>query len=309
MVNREVLQLNNVVAVVVTYNRIEMLKKCISAIENQTYSCDILIVNNASTDNTEEWIVSYSKSKDNIIYYNTGENIGGAGGFNYGMRKAVEAGYDYVWVMDDDCIPNTDALEKLMNADKILGGPENYGYLSSVVLWTDGTECKMNRQKIRKAYYENVHYLKDSIIQVEQSTFVSLLFSAQTIKKVGLPIKDFFIWGDDIEYTRRITVRNSMNSFMVGSSQVVHAMKENTGSSIATDVPERINRYRYAFRNEGYLYRKEGIKGIAYYIAKCGLNFCRIIFKAKDHKSKRCWALSSSMIKGLWFNPQIEYVD
>ena len=308
MVNREVLQLNNVVAVVVTYNRIEMLKKCISAIENQTYSCDILIVNNASTDNTEEWIVSYSKSKDNIIYYNTGENIGGAGGFNYGMRKAVEAGYDYVWVMDDDCIPNTDALEKLMNADKILGGPENYGYLSSVVLWTDGTECKMNRQKIRKAYYENVHYLKDSIIQVEQSTFVSLLFSAQTIKKVGLPIKDFFIWGDDIEYTRRITVRNSMNSFMVGNSKVVHAMKENTGSSIATDVPERINRYRYAFRNEGYLYRQEGIKGIAYYIAKCGLNFCRIIFKAKDHKLKRCRVLIGSMIKGLFFNPKIEKV-
>ena len=308
MVNREVLQLNNVVAVVVTYNRIEMLKKCISAIENQTYSCDILIVNNASTDNTEEWIVSYSKSKDNIIYYNTGENIGGAGGFNYGMRKAVEACYDYVWVMDDDCIPNTDALEKLMNADKILGGPENYGYLSSVVLWTDGTECKMNRQKIRKAYYENVHFLKDSIIQVEQSTFVSLLFPAQTIKKVGLPIKDFFIWGDDIEYTRRITVRNSMNSFMVGSSQVVHAMKENTGSSIATDVPERINRYRYAFRNEGYLYRQEGIKGIAYYIAKCGLNFCRIIFKAKDHKLKRCRVLIGSMIKGLFFNPDVEKV-
>ena len=302
------LQLNNVVAVVVTYNRIEMLKKCISAIENQTYSCDILIVNNASTDNTEEWIVSYSKSKDNIIYYNTGENIGGAGGFNYGMRKAVEAGYDYVWVMDDDCIPNTDALEKLMNADKILGGPENYGYLSSVVLWTDGTECKMNRQKIRKAYYENVHYLKDSIIQVEQSTFVSLLFPAQTIKKVGLPIKDFFIWGDDIEFTRRITVRNNMQSFMVGSSQVVHAMKENTGSSIATDVPERINRYRYAFRNEGYLYKQEGIKGIAYYIAKCGLNFCRIIFKAKDHKLKRCRVLIGSMIKGLFFNPDVEKV-
>ena len=302
------LQLNNVVAVVVTYNRIEMLKKCISAIENQTYSCDILIVNNASTDNTEEWIMSYSKSKDNIIYYNTGENIGGAGGFNYGMRKAVESGYDYVWIMDDDCIPNPDTLEKLMDADKTLGGHENYGYLSSVVLWTDGTECRMNRQKIRKAYYENVHYLKDSIIQVEQSTFVSLLFPAQTIKKVGLPIKDFFIWGDDIEFTRRITVRNNMQSFMVGSSQVVHEMKENTGSSIATDVPQRINRYRYAFRNEGYLYRQEGIKGIVYYILKCGLNFCRILFKAKDHKIKRCQILIYSIIKGLFFNPDVEKV-
>lgn len=309
MVNREVLQLNKTVAVVVTYNRIEMLKKCIYALEAQIHNCDIIVIDNASTDETAVWLKQYTNEKENICFFNTGANLGGAGGFNYGIRKAVETGYDYVWIMDDDCIPNADALEKLMNADKILGGPENYGYLSSVVLWTDGAECKMNRQKIRKAYYENVHYLKDSIIQVEQSTFVSLLFPAQTIKKVGLPIKDFFIWGDDIEYTRRITVRNRMNSFMVGSSQVIHAMKENTGSGIATDVPERINRYRYAFRNEGYLYRREGIKGIVYYILKCGLNFCRIIFKAKDHKSKRCWVLSSSMIKGLWFNPQIEYLD
>ena len=293
---------------VVTYNRLEMLKSTVASIEEQTYACDVMIVNNASTDGTEEWATQYSLNKDNISYFNTGANIGGAGGFNYGMRKAVEAGYDYVWIMDDDCIPNPDSLEKLMDGDKTLGGPENYGYLSSVVLWTDGTECKMNRQKIRKAYYENVHFLKDSIVQVEQSTFVSLLFPTGTIKKVGLPIKDFFIWGDDIEYTRRITVRNNMPSFMVGNSQVIHAMKENTGSSIATDVPERINRYRYAFRNEAYLYKKEGLKGIVYYIAKCGLNFCRIIFKAKDHKFKRCCVLISSMIKGLFFTPKIEKV-
>ena len=302
------LQLKKIAAVVVTYNRLEMLKKCISALENQTYKCDIFIINNASTDSTEQWGLEYASGKDNLFYFNTGENIGGAGGFNCGMRKAVEAGYEYVWIMDDDCMPNADSLEKLMEADAILGGSANYGYLSSVVLWTDGKECKMNRQKIKKAYYENVQYLKDSIIQVEQSTFVSLMFPVTTIKKVGLPIKDFFIWGDDIEYTRRITVRNNMPSFMVGGSQVIHAMKENTGSSIATDVPQRINRYRYAFRNEAYLYRKEGIKGIAYYIAKCGLNFCRILFKAKDHRIKRCRVLIGSMVKGLFFNPGIENI-
>ena len=303
-----VLQLNKVIAVVVTYNRLIMLKETVSAIEKQTYPCDILLVDNASTDGTGLWASEYAEGKENIIYCNTGANLGGAGGFNFGMRKAVERGYDYVWVMDDDCIPNPDSLEKLMDGDRTLGGADNYGYLSSAVLWTDGTECKMNRQKIKKAYYENVHYLKDSIIQVEQSTFVSILFPAATVKKVGLPIKNFFIWGDDIEYTRRITVRNSMPSFMVGGSQVVHAMKENTGSSIATDVPERINRYRYAFRNEAYLYRKEGIKGVVYYILKCGLNLCRIIFKAKDHRIKRCRVLIGSMIKGLFFNPKIEKV-
>ena len=308
MVNREVLQLNNVVAVVVTYNRLEMLKKCISAIENQTYSCDILIVNNASTDNTEEWIMSYSQSKDNIIYYNTGENIGGAGGFNFGIRKAVEAGYDYVWVMDDDCIPNTDALEKLMNADKILGGPENYGYLSSVVLWTDGTECKMNRQKFKKTTVSGDYYRKKGLQAVTQATFVSLLFPASTIRKAGLPIKEFFIWGDDIEYTRRIAVRMDMPSYLVEDSAVIHAMKENTGSNIATDVSERINRYNYAFRNENYLYRKEGLKGFYYYTAKCVFNILKILFKAENRRIARCGVILKCFIRGLFFNPKIEYI-
>lgn len=301
------MQLNKVIAVVVTYNRLEMLKQCIGALQKQSHPCDILIVNNASTDDTENWVTEYIKTAENIHYINTEENIGGAGGFNKGMRWGVENGYEYVWIMDDDCIPDTEALDKLMCADAKLNG--DYGYLSSVVLWTDGKECKMNRQKIKKSYYENVHMLKDSNIQVEQSTFVSLLFPTKTIKKVGLPIKEFFIWGDDIEYTRRITVRNNMTSFMVGNSTVIHAMKENTGSSIATDVPERINRYRYAFRNENYLYRQEGIKGFVYYIAKCGLNLCRILTKAKTHRLKRCSIIISCMVKGLWFNPKVEYVE
>ena len=296
--------MNKITAVVVTYNRIEILKKTIESLKNQTYPCDIMIINNASTDDTEKWVLDYVSTNTGVHYFNTGKNIGGAGGFNYGMRKAVEQGFEYVWIMDDDCIPNNDALENLVNANRVLDG--NYGYLSSVILWTDGTECKMNRQKIKKNYYETSHLLKENLIQVEQSTFVSLFIPANTIKKVGLPIKDFFIWGDDIEYTRRITVRNKLPSFMVTKSTVVHAMKENSGSSIATDSHERINRYKYAFRNEGYLYRKEGIKGVCYYIAKCGLNFVRILTQAKNYRLKRIYILLSSMLKGLFFNPKIE---
>jgi len=299
--------MQKVLAIVVTYNRLEMLKICLENLISQ--ECDVLVVNNASTDKTEAWVKQVQEVHKRVFYVNTGKNIGGAGGFHTGLRWAVEHHYEYAWIMDDDCMVTPDCLKKLLEADQILGGAENYGYLSSAVLWTDGTECKMNRQKIKKAYYENVHLLKYGIVQVEQSTFVSLLLPLTTIKKVGLPIKEFFIWGDDIEYTRRITVRNGMPSFMVGTSQVVHAMKENTGSNIATDVPERINRYRYAFRNEAYLYRKEGIKGVVYYIAKCGLNFCRILCKAKDHRMKRCQVLIGSMLRGLFFNPKIEYMD
>lgn len=115
----------------------------------QTCKCDILIVDNASADNTGAWCKNIKSDyapptfNGEVHYFNTGRNIGGAGGFNYGMRKAVEMGYEYVWIMDDDCIPNPDSLEKLMEADEILGGHDKYGYLSSAVLWTDRTECKI----------------------------------------------------------------------------------------------------------------------------------------------------------------------
>ena len=213
----------SVAAVVVTYNRLELLQKCVEALRNQSAVCDILVVDNASADGTAQWLAS---QKD-LSYRNTGSNLGGAGGFNRGMRWAVEAGYDYIWVMDDDTLPQPDALEKLLEADGILNG--DYGWLSSVALWTDGSECKMNRQRLKKSCFEYYPLLKHSLLQAEQATFVSLFLRGNTVRRFGLPIKEFFIWGDDIEFTRRIAVRGGLPCFMVGRSQVVHTTKNNVG--------------------------------------------------------------------------------
>lgn len=297
--------MNKVAAVVVTYNRIELLKECLEALEKQNYPCDILVVDNTSADGTEEYIHAIKNKYTNLYYKNTGANIGGAGGFNFGMCWAVEAGYEYVWVMDDDCLPYDDALQKLIEADGMLKG--NYGWLASAVLWKDGHECKMNRVKLKKSFYEYLEYMQYGIVQAEQATFVSLFLKSKIIKEAGLPIKEFFIWGDDIEYTRRIGVRMKLPCFIAGKSKVVHAMKENTGSNIATDVPERIDRYKYAFRNECYLYRQEGWKGICYYFAKCVWNLLKIIFKSKNNKFKRIMILIKSIMIGLTFNPKVKY--
>lgn len=299
--------MNRIAVIVVTYNRLDMLKKCISSLLNQSCRCDIIIIDNASTDDTEEYGKNIVNRYNNVKYYNTGNNLGGAGGFNYGMRTAVEAGYEYVWIMDDDCLPYEDALSELMAADEKLSG--KYGWLSSIALWSNGHECKMNRQKLKKSFYDYMEFIQYGLVQAEQATFVSLFLKNDVIRKVGLPIKDFFIWGDDIEYTRRISVRYNMPCFVVGKSKVHHVMKSNTGSSIAIDGSDRIERYRYAFRNENYLYRKEGIKGIAYYIAKCGINILRILKNAPNRKLYRCSIILDCMIKGIFFNPEVEYIN
>ncbi|WP_444643990.1 glycosyltransferase family 2 protein [Caproiciproducens sp. R1] len=303
---RKVEQPIQVAAVVVTYNRRELLLQCIKKIRTQQNAeCDILIVDNASSDGTGKIIQSITDNR--LQYRNTGSNLGGAGGFQYGIRWAVEARYDRVWIMDDDTLPESDTLAELLEADARLEG--NYGFLSSVVLWTDGHECKMNRQKIKKSFYEHIEFLRDGLIQIEQASFVSLLFPAKTIRKAGLPIKEYFIWGDDIEYTRRIAVRKGLSSYLVGRSQVIHAMKQNSGSNLATDSVERIERYKYAYRNESNIYRHEGLKGFCYYVARCARDLLRIWKDAKDHRFLRSWVLISCSIGGLSFNPPVEHID
>ena len=295
--------MNNVCAVVVTYNRLEMLKKCISSLSCQTVPCDILVIDNASTDGTRE----YLDAEERVSCVHLEENTGGAGGFNAGMREAVQRGFTYVWVMDDDTLPFPDALEKLMEADQILKG--KYGWLSSVALWKDGRECVMNRQKLLKAFYVDIHLMRYGLVRAEQATFVSLFLRSRIVRQYGLPIREFFIWGDDIEYTRRLCVRNKLPCYVAGQSRVTHAMKDNKGCSIALDSPDRLGRYSLTFRNGNYIRRQEGLPGFLFFVALCGVNFLQVLAKAKDHRLLRCWIILKQLVLGLFFNPKVEYMD
>lgn len=184
----------------------------------------------------------------------------------------------------------------------------DYGWLSSVALWTDGSECRMNRQKLKKSFYEYSPLLKYGLVQAEQATFVSLFLRSETICRFGLPFREYYIWGDDIEYSRRIAVRGGMPCFIAGQSQVVHATKSNVGSNVALDDVERIGRYFYAFRNEAHLYRQEGIKGRAYCFAKRCRDLFWILWQGKPK-----WSRFRVLLRGIWasifFQPETEHIE
>ena len=296
--------MNEISAIVVTYNRKNVLLSCLAHLLGQEgVSFDIIIIDNASTDGTHEAVMPWLNN--HVLYFNTGENIGGAGGFNFGMKKAFEAGYRFFWLMDDDTQASPDALANLLEADRLLEG--SYGFLSSTALWTDGTICRMNRQKIAKTQCKREEQTSIDIVPVYQATFVSFFVQAQTVYRFGLPIKEFFIWGDDIEYSRRIAVRGGQTGYLVNQSRVVHAMKDNTGSNIAVDRLERLWQYAYAYRNECYLYRQEGVLGVCHYLARCGRDFFRILLTARGHRITRWKVLFSSIWRGFLFHPQVEH--
>lgn len=293
--------MKKVIAVIVTYNRKELLKESIEALLNQNYKeCQILIVDNASTDGTREYINKYVDGKK-IIYENTGANLGGAGGFNYGVKSAFKMDCDFIWLMDDDCIVHKDTLEKFIEADNKLNG--NYGYLSSKVLWKNGEICTMNVQ--RQTLTKNVKDFNMDIQEVCMASFVSLFLKREIVEEFGLPIKDFFIWTDDWEYTRRISRKHKC--YLINNSVVTHKSNSNIGASIDTDSEDRLNRYNYLYRNDVYLYNREGIKGWLYLVPRLLVHILRIIKSDKKNKLKRINILIKSTFSGLKFKPVIEY--
>lgn len=292
----------NVVAVVVTYNRKELLKECIDALLKQNYNnCDVLVVDNASTDGTKEYIKELLKNK-RVIYKNTGSNLGGAGGFNYGIKEAVNLGCDYVWIMDDDCMVHNDSLDELFSADKKLKG--NYGFLASKVLWKDNNICEMNIQ--RKTLTKKVDDFESELTPIVMSSFVSLFISTKKVKEYGLPIKEFFIWTDDWEYTRRISIKNKC--YLVNKSIVTHKSVSNIGANIASDTEERLSRYNYLYRNDYYLYKREGIRGMMYLYPRLFIHILRVITSKCSNKKKRIKIILSATKNGKKFKPEIEYI-
>lgn len=291
---------NKVLAVVVTYNRKALLLECIDALLAQDFSdLDILIVDNASTDGTGDAVAPYL---DKIIYQNTGANLGGAGGFQFGLRFAAENGYDYAWIMDDDCIPYPDSLSTLFSATASLG---RYGYVASKVMWTDGSLCNMNIPRDRELKSIDFSAYSTDLIPSGAATFVSVLFPVSVIREVGLPIKEFFIWADDLEYTRRISLR--FPCYVIPSSVVLHKCSTNNGSNISTDEDARISRYNYAYRNEVYLYRREGISGIKHILLRTPYHIYKVLRFSPSKKGERIKIILFATLKGISFNPPIEY--
>ncbi len=292
---------SRVFAVVVTYNRRVLLGACVACLLRQTAAnLSILVVDNASTDGTEESLAPLIDAGQ-VLYVNTGANLGGAGGFQFGVRCAMSLGCDFLWLMDDDSMPEPTALEALLKAAEEAG---EFGYLSGMTLWTDGSLCRMNVQ--RDVHMKSISDFSAPRIPSGAATFVSLLIPARVVLETGLPIGEFFIWADDLEYTRRISRRYPC--WVIPGSVTVHRCETNNGGNIATDVPERIPRYRYAYRNEVYLYRREGFRGIAHLLARTPVHILRVLLKSKDRKWDRIRTILGGTIDGLSFRPKIEYL-
>lgn len=296
--------------VVVTYNRLKLLKSNINALERQTYKLSkIYIVNNNSTDGTGEYLKQYS---DNPLFeiINLDLNIGGAGGFATGIKHAVQDHCQWVWVMDDDTIPTANALLQLMTATKL---KSDIGFVCSKVVWTDGKPHVMNQAHIinyPKEPFNTYSTPETPAFLIESATFVSTLINADAIIKVGLPIKEFFIWADDIEYTQRIT-QNGFSAFYVDNSIVVHHTTENYAPKIDSAPVSVAWKFYYQARNLTFMKSRHKNK-VSLFFSTINMyrSYVRQINKRprnERHVLKK--NVLKGCIDGLSFKPEIEFTQ
>jgi GT2 family glycosyltransferase len=243
--------MNKIATIIVTYNRLALLKEEVEALRMQTYKdLQMIVVNNGSTDETPQWI----EQQEDIISIHQ-ENVGGAGGFFTGIKYAAENGYEYCWIMDDDVICQPTALEELVKAYKAV---PNVGFVCSRVIGTDGQPMNTPFADMRPSEngYSDIfdHVADYGMVKVQNATFVSVFFHTDIVREVGLPIKEFFIWGDDTEYTGRISAKHPC--YVACRSVVMHkrSLQKNLEFMEETE-PKRLDNYFYYFRNNLYIIR------------------------------------------------------
>lgn len=212
--------MDSVWAVVVTHNRSAMLRRCLDSLAGQRRAPDrILVVDNASTDDTREML---DRDYRGIEVLSLATNQGGAGGFYEGIKFAHAADAEWLWLMDDDTIPTSDALAELLAAAAGLGAPGPPAALASRVVWRDGSLHPMNYPILERRRMEYVvEAVKHGVMPLRGATFVSLLLHRQAIDRHRLPLKHFFLWADDIEYTSRL-VLGGERAYFVPASVVLH---------------------------------------------------------------------------------------
>lgn len=294
--------------VIVTYNRLALLRECLAAVEAQTLMPDrIIVIDNCSTDGTREFLAPLSADPRYRIV-RTEKNVGGAGGFSRGIKESVLDGADYTWIMDDDTIPAPGALQALVDVAAL---SDDIGFTCSRVDWTDGSRHPRNAPGgLKPADRLTARDGALTACRCEVCTFVSVLFSTRAVCQVGLPIKEFFIWFDDIEYTLRVT-RGGFRNYCVEQSVVVHKTPDVFDPDIEHAPPSMARRFYYQTRNTCYFKHRETSNWLLFRLSvwnKLRILKHRIRRRKDGHRQEFLEAVERGCRDGLTFYPEIEYV-
>ncbi|MFR6443671.1 MAG: glycosyltransferase [Agathobacter rectalis] len=269
--------------VLVTYNRIIELKKTLELYDQLNFlPCNLIVVNNSSTDGTEKYLNDWKNqsSKYNRFVITTNYNLGGAGGFSVGIKKAVETECDFIFLADDDAYPDQNVLFRMANFYCNQNKKNDIAGMCTKNINYGKIDC-MHRRRVKKGILcfseKNVdisEYNYESF-DVDEFSFVGAAIKKNIVLQIGLPRSDYFIYFDDSEYSLRIRE----NGRIVCVTDAV--MNHNT---VAT---EKKWGYYYAVRNRLDMVKRHGSGwNYLYYKILSYLKYCSWMSYLFKWKSK-----------------------
>lgn len=209
---------DDIVVVLVTHNRPELLAESLAALQAQCLQPRrVVVVDNASDEQTRAILAA---SPVDVVRSEV--NLGGAGGFATGIRRAMELGAEWIWLMDDDAIPASTALDALQSEMARL--PATTGAVCSCVM-EFGSIATTHRRRFNPLLgYERAYSCADygsAALRIDTASFVGFMVSAAAVRAVGLPDADFFLSYDDTEYSLRLG-KHGFGVWLVPASVIVH---------------------------------------------------------------------------------------
>lgn len=272
--------------VIVTFNRVDLLKDALKCYDAQTKTPKyILVINNASTDGTSKYLRQWEEipTEYRKMVINMEINTGGSGGFYAGLAMAEKLEADWIWVSDDDAFPKENAFseaEKYLNTSKY--SAEDISAICGMVI-NNGKIDVTHRRKIEQCGI----VIKDKDIQecmyeecfeINAFSYVGTILNKKALLKAGLPEKDFFIWWDDTEHSMRLCKVGRI--ICVPNIEIYHNVEK----------AENILSWKeyYGWRNQAYSYKKHFSKlcyNYFYYSSLIKL-YIKIVLKYKCEKNR-----------------------
>ncbi len=191
-----------VVAVVPTYDRVGGLETALNALRAQSRAPDrIIVIDNASPPAMR----SFLGKQSGIEVKRLDRNAGAPGGFQAGLAAGLEEATDWIWLIDDDCVPAWDALESLLDGSVAAQGRAVAACAPTVVFsdgrreagWSIGPRGRGRRQQVPRDPERG-----DGA--VDWAPFAGLLMRAEAVRAAGALAPRLYLWHSDVEYCLRL---------------------------------------------------------------------------------------------------------
>ncbi len=200
--------LKSLAVIVVTHNRQELLARCLDGLARQTVPPGaVYVIDNASTDGTAQLLSGRSDLPLHVT--RSAENLGGAGGFALGVQLAHEAGWEWIWLMDDDVVPEPECAQRLIergdpamiavrtrpNGDLVERSAIKFDLRNPFVVHS-------KTRSVEQAF--RVRSQMPPVLEVENVAFEGFMVHRSVVDVVGYPDARYFIFYDDVDYALRI---------------------------------------------------------------------------------------------------------